>query len=119
MQDSSRQGSWRLVASNSLIIAVGVESFGNKADCRRAIDFVAGASATQFHVYQDFQQLWRRHLRSMAGHVVAISGETYVTRQEALASAELAVGANANTPIEEVHDSGSMRAVKPFSSSST
>ena len=46
MFNSSRQFSWRLVASNSLIIAVGVESYRNKADCRRAIDFVVGTTAT-------------------------------------------------------------------------
>lgn len=119
VKDASRQFSWRLVGSNSLIIAVGVESFGHKSDCRRAIEFVAGASATQFHVYQDFQQLWRWHLRSAAGHVVAISGETYISRQEALDSAALAVRADTTTPMEEVHDSGSMRAVKPQRSSST
>lgn len=118
VKDASRQFSWRLVGSNSLIIAVGVESFEHKADCRRAIEFAAGASATQFHVYQDFQQLWRWHLRSPAGHVVGISGETYVTRQEALDSAALAVRADAATPIEEVHDSGGMRAAKPLGSSS-
>ena len=113
--NSSRQFSWRLVASNSLIIAVGVESSGNKADCRRAIDFVIGASAPQFLVYQDFQQLWRWRLRSPSGEVVAISGETYVTREEALESAALAAAADENTPIEELHDSGAMRAIRPAS----
>jgi uncharacterized protein YegP (UPF0339 family) len=119
VQEASRHFSWRLVASNSLVIAVGVELFANKADCRRAIEFAAGASATQFHVYQDFQQLWRWHLRAANGQVVAISGETYITRQEALDSAALAMRADTQTPIEEVHDSGSMRAVKPQGSSST
>ena len=116
--NSSRQFSWRLVASNSLIIAVSVESYGNKSDCRRAIDFVVGASAPQFLVYQDFQQLWRWRLRASSGEVVAISGETYVTRQEALESAALAAATTKNTPIDELHDSGSMRAIRPTSTTS-
>lgn len=111
--NSSRQFSWRLVASNSLIIAVSVESYGNKSDCRRAIDFVVRASAPQFLVYQDFQRLWRWRLRAASGEVVAISGETYVTRQEALESAALAAATNKNTPIDELHDSGTMRVIRP------
>jgi uncharacterized protein YegP (UPF0339 family) len=113
--NSARQFSWRLVASNSLIIAVGVESYGTKAECRRAIDFVVAASAPQFLVYQDFQQLWRWRLRAAAGEVAAISGETYVTRLEALKSAALAAAADANTPVEELHDSSSMRTLRPAS----
>lgn len=106
VQNTSRQFYWRLVASNSLIIAVGVESYGNKADCRRAIDLVVRAPASQFHVYQDFQQLWRWRLSSPSGQVVAIAGETYVTRQGAAECAAQAAAADANTPLEEVHDSG-------------
>lgn len=106
LQNTSRQFYWRLVASNSLIIAVGVESYGNKADCRKAIDLVVRAPASQFHVYQDFQQLWRWRLSSPSGQVVAIAGETYVTRQEAAESAALAAGSDANTPLQELHDSG-------------
>ncbi|MDO8681733.1 MAG: YegP family protein [Acidobacteriota bacterium] len=106
VQNTSRQFYWRLVASNSLIIAVGVESYGNRVDCRRAIDLVVRAPASQFHVYQDFQQLWRWRLSSPGGQVVAIAGETYVTRQEAAESAALAAGADADTPLEELHDSG-------------
>ena len=117
--NSARQFSWRLVASNSLIIAVGVESYGNKSDCRRAIDFVVGASAPQFLVHQDFQQLWRWRVRAASGEVVAISGEAYVTRREALASAALAAAADKKTPIEELHDSGSMRAVRPLASTTS
>ena len=113
VHDASRQLFWRLVGSNALIIALGTESFETRADCRRAIEFVAGADAKQFRVYRDFQQLWRWHLRAPGGRVVAISGETYVTREEALESAALAARADATTPIEEVQDSGSMRAVKP------
>lgn len=116
--NSSRQFSWRLVASNSLIIAGGVESYGNKADCRRAIEFVVGATAPQFLVYQDFQQLWRWRLRARAGEVVAISGEAYVTRQQALESAALAAAAEPHTPIEELHDSGSMRPIRQVSTTS-
>ena len=118
VQDASRQCSWRLVASNSLIIAIGVESFSTKASCRETIAYVAAAAASQFNVYQDFQQLWRWHLRAANGLVVAISGETYVTRQEALDSVALAVRADAATPIEEVHDSGRVSAVRPASTSS-
>lgn len=117
VQDASKKFSWRLVASNSLIIAVGVESFATRAGCRDTIAFVAGAAAPQFNVYQDFQHLWRWHLRAPNGQVVAISGETYVTRQEALDSVALAVSANATTPIEEVHDSGSRAAIKPAGTS--
>ncbi len=116
--NSSRQFSWRLVASNSLNIAVGVESYGNKSECRKAIDFVVGASAPQFLVYQDFQRLWRWRLRASSGEVVAISGETYVTRQEALKSAALTAAADKNTLIEELHDSGTMRAVRAASATS-
>jgi uncharacterized protein YegP (UPF0339 family) len=119
VQDASRHFSWRLVASNSLIIAVGVEAYDTRAECRRAIDFVIGAAAAHFHVYQDFQQLWRWHLRSITGQVVAISGETYVTQQGALDSAARAAHADAHTLIEDVHDSGSMRTVKPTGSSSS
>jgi uncharacterized protein YegP (UPF0339 family) len=114
VHDASRKISWRLVGSNALIIALGVESFETRADCRRAIEFVAGADAKKFRVYRDFQRLWRWHLRSATGNVVAISGETYVTREEALKSAELAARADETTPIEEVQDSGSMRVVRPF-----
>ena len=116
--NSSRQFSWRLVASNSLIIAVGVESYGNKSDCRRAIDFLVGASAPQFLVYQDFQQLWRWRLRASSGEVVAISGETYVTRREAAESAALAAATGKNTPIEELHESATMRPIRPPSMTS-
>jgi uncharacterized protein YegP (UPF0339 family) len=102
-----------------LIIALGVESFPSKAGCRGAIAFLIGAATTEFNVYQDFQQTWRWHLKAANGQVVAISGETYVTRQGALESVALALSADADTPIEEVHDSGSMRAIiKPTSSSS-
>ena len=114
VQNWSRQFYWRLVAKNALIIAVGVESHGTRAECRRAIDYVISAGESQFQVYEDFQRVWRWRLSSANGQVVAISGETYVTRQEALASAALTVGADADTPTEILHDSGMMRAVRPL-----
>ena len=63
-------------------------------------------------------QRWRWHLRAPNGQVVAISGETYVTRQEAFDSVALAVRADATTPIEEVHDSGKVRVIKSAGTSS-
>lgn len=120
VQNTAKQFYWRLVASNHLIIAVGVESYGSKAECRRAIDVIVRAPAAQFHVYQDFQQLWRWRLSSPTGQVVASSGESYVNLQGAADSAAMAAGTDAYTPLEEVHDSGTaIRARWPKSTSST
>lgn len=117
LHNSSKQYHWRLVASNALVIAVGLE-YGSNADCRIAIGIVVAATAGQFDVYQDFQQLWRWRLRSPTGQVVAISGETYVTRKEAADSVAMAAGADANTIIEELHDSGAVRAARQTHTSS-
>ena len=120
VQNTAKQFYWRLVASNHLIIAVGVESYGDKADCRRAIDVIVRAPAAQFHVYQDFQKLWRWRLSAPNGQVVAISGESYVNLQEAADSAGLAAGTDTYTPLEEVHDSGTaIRARWPKSTAGT
>ena len=106
VKNTSGQFYWRLVASNHLVIAVGVESYGNRADCRQAIDVIVRAPAAQFHVYQDFQKLWRWRLSSTNGQVVAISGESYVNLQGAADSAGQAAATDGYTPLEELHDSG-------------
>lgn len=45
-RDAQNQWRWRLIASNSKIIANSGEGYWNKADCQHAIALVKGTSNT-------------------------------------------------------------------------
>lgn len=46
-RDSKKEYRWRLIATNSKIIAVSSEGYINKADCEHAIDLVKSSGSSQ------------------------------------------------------------------------
>jgi uncharacterized protein YegP (UPF0339 family) len=72
-------------------------------DCQHGINLVKGTtSLSQYEVYQGSDGLWRWRLRATNGQIIAIASESYWNRQDAEWGANIAIGTNAFTPVEDI-----------------
>ena len=102
-KNTAGQYFWVLIARNGETIATSGDYYWNKADCQHGINLVKSTtSASQYEIYQDTQKYWRWRLQATNNAIIAVSSESYATRQGAEHSVALAVSTNASTPVEDL-----------------